>query len=95
MTLKLPQQTVTMGDWNPTTTHMESKKGGRPDKVDKGLAKDGATSKQPTTDEAFSAELNDWAWRVTLVPVVIQQIGKTTTGVSLERIPWDRLLVSI
>ena len=28
-------QDVSMGDSNPTTSHMESKKGGRPDKVDK------------------------------------------------------------
>ena len=30
-----PHQTVNMGRCHPTTTHMESKKGGRPDKVDK------------------------------------------------------------
>ena len=31
--IALPCQAVTMGDRNPTTIHMESKKGGRPDKV--------------------------------------------------------------
>ena len=30
-----PHQTVNMGCCHPTTTHMESKKGGRPDNVDK------------------------------------------------------------
>ena len=34
----LPHQTVTMGDRHPMTTHMELKKGGRPDKVDKDSA---------------------------------------------------------
>ena len=40
-----------MSDRNLTTTHMESKKGGRPDKVDK----DGASSWQQPYDAAYDA----------------------------------------
>ena len=44
-----------MGDRNPTTNHMESKKGGRLDKVDK----DGATNTCLMYDAAYSADYND------------------------------------
>ena len=57
-----------MGDRNPTTTHMESKKGGRPDKVDKD-----SVSRQHT-DDAYSRMAHEQTLWVSYTQVAIQNV---------------------